>query len=197
MNIYLDMLDIPGSNLKGENPQPRFREINANMYCREDGTLKVEEHIGYGVGCNVRTLPYRMQDRYDRSENMIHVKTIVMENDYLKATFLPEYGGKLWSLYAKDEGRELIFVNPVFRFANLANRNAWISGGIEWNLGHMGHHMHTSSDLYCAKVISPDGEVFLRMYEYEAVHAQFYQMDFHLPVLDADGFVVGGIRRWR
>ncbi len=181
MNIYLDMLDIPGSNLKGENPQPRFREINANMYCREDGTLKVEEHIGYGVGCNVRTLPYRMQDRYDRSENMIHVKTIVMENDYLKATFLPEYGGKLWSLYAKDEGRELIFVNPVFRFANLANRNAWISGGIEWNLGHMGHHMHTSSDLYCAKVISPDGEVFLRMYEYEAVHAQFYQMDFHLP----------------
>ena len=47
MNIYLDMLDIPGSNLKGENPQPRFREINANMYCREDGTLKVEEHIGY------------------------------------------------------------------------------------------------------------------------------------------------------
>lgn len=181
MKLYSGIMELPGSKLKGENPQPRFRAKNANLYCTEDGTMKPDEHIGYGVGCNERTLPYRMQDRYDRSEEMISVKTIVLENDYLKAVFLPELGGRLWSLYSKEEERELVFTNPVLRFANLANRNAWVSGGIEWNLGHMGHHMFTASDLHCVKVTAPDGEVFLRMYEYEAVHAQVLQMDFHLP----------------
>ncbi len=181
MKIYQGTWEIPGSTLKGENPQPRFREKNANIYCTEDGTLRPEEHIGYGVACNERTLPYRMQDRYDRSEELLTLETIVMENEYLKAVFLPGYGGKLWSLYSKEEERELLFVNPVFRFANLANRNAWMSGGIEWNLGHMGHHMLTSTDVYCGKVTAPDGEEFLRIYDYEAGHAQVLQMDFHLP----------------
>ncbi len=181
MKIYTSTLEIPGSKLDGTNPQPQFRAKCANMHCTENGTLRTEEHIGYGVGCSERTLPYRMQDRYDRSENMLSLKTIVMENDCLKATFLPEYGGKLWSLYSKTEQRELLFVNPIFRFANLASRNAWISGGIEWNLGHTGHCAFTSDDLFCAKVTAPDGEEFLRMYEYEASHAQILQMDFHLP----------------
>ncbi len=181
MKLYKGTWEIQGSTLKGENPQPRFRAKMGNMHCTEDGTLRPEEHIGYGVACNERTLPYRMQDRYDRAEENITLETIVMENDHLRAVFLPGYGGKLWSLYSKDEERELLFVNPVFRFANLANRNAWMSGGIEWNLGHMGHHAFTSADVYCAKVIASDGEVFLRMYDYEAAHAQILQMDFHLP----------------
>ncbi len=181
MKIYQGTWNIPGALLDGENPQPRFRAKMANMHCTEDGTLRPEEHIGYGVACNERTLPYRMQDRYDRSEELLTLETIVMENDCLRAVFLPGYGGKLWSLYSKEEQRELLFVNPVFRFANLANRNAWMSGGIEWNLGHMGHHMLTSSDVFCAKVTAPDGEEFLRMYDYEATHAQVLQMDFHLP----------------
>ena len=181
MKIYESTLKVPGSILDGSNPQPQFRAKCANMHCVEDGTLRTEEHIGYGVGCSERTLPYRMQDRYDRSEDMLCLKTVVMENDLLKATFLPGYGGKLWSLYSKQEQRELLFVNPVFRFANLANRNAWISGGIEWNLGHTGHSAFTNDDLFCAKVTAPDGEEFLRMYEYEATHAQILQLDFHLP----------------
>lgn len=181
MKIYEGTWNIPGALLDGENPQPRFRAKMANMHCTEDGTLRPEEHIGFGVGCNERTLPYRMQDRYDRSEEMLTLETIVMENDYLRAVFLPGYGGKLWSLYSKEEERELLFVNPVFRFANLASRNAWMSGGIEWNLGHMGHHMLTSTDVFCAKVTAPDGEQFLRIYDYEAGHAQVLQMDFHLP----------------
>ena len=181
MTIYRDTLKIKGATLDGINPQPVFRDRKADMYCVEDGSLHPEDHLGFGIGCGARTLPYRMQDRYDRSEKDLELQTLVMENDFLKATFLPEYGGKLWSLYAKDEQRELLFVNPVFRFANLASRNAWMSGGIEWNLGHTGHNMFTSDHVFFAKVNAPDGEEFLRMYEYEAAHAQILQIDFHLP----------------
>ncbi|MEG2672891.1 MAG: DUF5107 domain-containing protein [Ruthenibacterium sp.] len=181
MKFYQDTLTLPGSLPQGVNPQPRFCAKEANQHCTEDGTLRSEERIGYGVACRERTLPYRMQDRYVRSDDAVCVKTIVLENEYLKATFLPSFGGKLWSLFSKDENRELLYVNPVMRPANLANRNAWTSGGIEWNLGHMGHSAFTCDDLHCAKVTAPNGETFLRMYEYEATHAQFLQMDFHLP----------------
>ncbi|MEG1568956.1 MAG: DUF5107 domain-containing protein, partial [Oscillospiraceae bacterium] len=125
MKLYLSELSINGSFLQGENPQPRFRAKEANMHCAEDGTLRSEEHIGYGVACKERTLPYRMQDRYKRGEETVCLKTIVMENEYLKAVFMPQLGGKLWSLYSKDENRELLYTNPVMRPANLANRNAW------------------------------------------------------------------------
>ncbi|MEG1874385.1 MAG: DUF5107 domain-containing protein [Angelakisella sp.] len=181
MKLYQDTLTLPGSLPQELNPQPRFCSKEANLHCTEDGTLRSEERIGYGVACRERTLPYRMQDRYVRSDDMVSVKTLVLENEYLKATFLPAFGGKLWSLFSKEENRELLYENPVLRPANLANRNAWTAGGIEWNLGHTGHSAFTCDNLHCAKVTAPNGEAFLRMYEYEATHAQILQMDFHLP----------------
>lgn len=181
MQLYQDTMTLPGSLLEGENPQPYFRAREQDLPCYEDGTLTPAEKAGFGAACGSRVLPYRMQDRYSRGESAVTLKTIVLENEFLRAVFLPGFGAKLWSLYSKAEGRELLFKNPVLRPANLANRNAWTSGGIEWNLGHNGHHAFTCADLYCAAVHSPDGETFLRVYEYEATHGQVLQIDFHLP----------------
>ena len=63
----------------------------------------------------------------------------ILENDILRATFLLGFGGRLWSLFHKPAGRELLTVNPTIQFANLALRNAWFSGGVEWNIGTIGH----------------------------------------------------------
>ena len=81
-----------------------------------------------------RILPYRMQDRYSRKRLPIKMKTIEMENKYLKAVFWPENGGRLYSLFDKVNNRDLLMTNPVYQPGNLAIRNAWLSGGIEWNL---------------------------------------------------------------
>lgn len=181
MKIYTDVLRIDGTQPKGENPQPRFRCKEHDMELFHDGSLREEDLPRYGAECRDRVLPYRLQDRYTRAEEPLEIPAIVMENQHLRATFLPGYGGKLWSLYSKDQRRELLFVNPVFRPANLAVRNAWVAGGIEWNLGHMGHSAFTCADMFCTRVAAPEGGEFLRMYEYEAAHAQLLQMDFHLP----------------
>ena len=62
--------------------------------------------IGYG---GLRSLfPYRMQDLYDRAEEPTVYVGIEFENRYLKALFLPALGGRLWSLYDKVAGRELL-----------------------------------------------------------------------------------------
>lgn len=181
MQLSASQLTLPGALPGPQDPQPFFRVPVQDLEVPQNGTFRPEDLEGYGVGCGARTLPYRMQDRYARSDEPVSLPALVLENEHLKATLLPTMGGRLWSLFDKDEDRELLFENPALRIANLAIRNAWFSGGVEWNLGHTGHHVFTCSPLYCCKVKEPGGGEFLRMYQYEAIQRQVYQLDFHLP----------------
>ncbi|MBQ2545771.1 MAG: DUF5107 domain-containing protein [Clostridia bacterium] len=112
-------------------------------------------------------LPYTMIDGYDRDPKPSSLRMAVLENEHLRAEFAVDLGGRLWSLYSKDEGRELLFRNHVFQPANLALRNAWFSGGVEWNVGIIGHHMHTCSPLFCAHYPNQAGGETLVLWEYE------------------------------
>lgn len=181
MKIYLSTISIEGTTLKGENPLPIFRDRKKDVPIESDGTLLKEhiEKIGYEIG--KRILPYKMQDRYDRKRELINLKTVVIENEKLRAVFLPEYGGRLYSLLDIETGRELLFKNQVFQPANLATRNAWFSGGIEWNISQFGHSLQTCEPLYFAKIKGDDDKYFLRMYEFERMKRIYYQIDFHLP----------------
>ena len=88
----------------------------------QNGTFLPRDEEGYGAACGARTLPYRMQDRYTRSSEPVSLPALVLENEHLKATLMPTLGGRLWSLFDKDESRELLFENPVLRVANLGIR---------------------------------------------------------------------------
>lgn len=179
MEIYLSSISIEGSILKGENPLPIFRDRQKDKLMQSDGTLNKEsmKNIGYEIG--MRILPYKLQDRYDRDRKIINLKTVVIKNDKLKATFLCEYGGRLYSLIDLETGKELLFKNPVFQLANLSTRNAWFSGGIEWNVSQFGHSLQTCEPLFFAIVHGE--EDFLRLYEFERTKRIYYQIDFRLP----------------
>lgn len=62
-----------------------------------------------------RIIPYKAQDNYDRELHEKEQITVVLENDYIKAIFLPQFGGKLYFLFDKVEQKELLFVNSVVR----------------------------------------------------------------------------------
>lgn len=126
-------------------------------------------------------LPHGLQDDYDRTRTERKFKAVVLENEVLRATFLTELGGRLWSLFHKPSGRELLYVNPVFQPANLAIRNAWFSGGVEWNIAVRGHTAYTCSPLFAARVQGDDDLPVLRMYEWDRVRLTPYQMDAFLP----------------
>ena len=179
MEIYLSTISIEGSILKGENPLPIFRDREKDKPIQTDGTLNKEsmENMGYEIG--MRILPYKLQDRYDRERKIVELKTVVIKNDKLKAVFLCEYGGRLYSLTDLETGKEILFKNPVFQLANLSTRNAWFSGGIEWNVSQFGHSLQTCEPLFFAIVHGE--EDFLRMYEFERTKRIYYQIDFRLP----------------
>lgn len=181
MSVQLSRISLPGSHLAGQNPLPIFRDPQHNKPVHHDGSFISTDLEGFGYEIGSRVLPYCLQDRYSRSQEIISLKTVVLENDFLRAEFLTEYGGRLYSLFDKENQKELLFKNPVFQPANLANRNAWFSGGIEWNIGQYGHSFLTCEPLYVARCEDENGESFVRLYEYERCKGVYFQIDFHLP----------------
>ncbi|CAH0119013.1 hypothetical protein PAE9249_01510 [Paenibacillus sp. CECT 9249] len=181
MKVTVSSLTLEGALPEGENPLPMFRNRRRHRQVGDNGTLtpELKRHLGEHAGETY--LPYRMQDRYTRERKPILLKTIVLENDRLVAVFLPEYGGRLYSLKDKRTNRDMLYTNPVFQPANLAIRNAWFSGGMEWNIGQLGHTFTTASPVYAAKLRGEDGNEFLRIYEYERCKNIFWHVDFHLP----------------
>ncbi|MBI5425835.1 MAG: DUF5107 domain-containing protein [Opitutae bacterium] len=172
---------LPAGRLGGENPLPVFRSLSENFPINVDPQLPDEERRYAGWKAQFRMLPHRLQDDYDRERQPRAFRSLVLQNKHLRATFLPELGGRLVSLVHLAEQRELLDRNPVFQPANLAIRNAWFSGGIEWNMGCFGHHHLTCSPVFAARVPAPQGYDILRFYEFDRTKAFPWQIDFHLP----------------
>lgn len=169
------------ASLGGENPQPVFRDRNPDAPVKARENLPAELARTLGKGSGRRILPYRLQDRYGRHRQPREFRAIVLENENLRATFLPELGGRLMSLLHKADQRELLFNNPVFQPANLALRDAWFAGGIEWNIGQYGHAFHTCSPVFAAAIPGLNGETGLRLYDYDRCKGLLWQIDFYLP----------------
>ena len=179
MSIRKDKLTVQGVMPDGADPLPRFRRMTGfGVYkTGEDFPQSIAEDLG---SCTL-TMPYRIQNRYDRNRKTLTLDTIVIENAYLRAEFLPCLGGKMRSLYDKERNRELLFANPVIQPCNLAIRDAWTSGGIEWCFGSLGHTYFSCDDVWAAILKEDDGEEFLRIYEFERAKECIWQADFHLP----------------
>lgn len=151
-----------------------------NLQNRTSSDLDEDDGLFIGYGKLKNAFPYRQKNAYSRELADREVETAVLENDFLKATFLPEFGGRLWSLIDKETGKNLLYTNDVIRPSNLSVRNAWFSGGVEWNIGVIGHTPTTTEPLFTAKLQTPDGDPVLRMYEYERIRGVTWQMDFWL-----------------
>jgi len=181
MKAYISSISLPGSPVINENPLPYFRDRDYDRKVNGDGSLLPEYLKNAGKNLAFRVLPYKMQDNYYRKRDICSVKTAVLENDIIIATFLPDFGGKLYSLYNKRDKRELLFKNPVIQPANIALRNAWLSGGIEWNIGRTGHTYHTCAPVFFQKCTDINGEIFLRMFEYDRCEGLCFSIEFRLP----------------
>src|SRR5207247_1719655 len=98
-------LEIPAVDRGPENPLPAFRvaDPNGRVPWAESVPPADRERLGWETG--FRTLPYPMQDGYSRALRQQSIPTLVLENEHLRATVLPGWGGRLWSLVHKDSGR--------------------------------------------------------------------------------------------
>ena len=156
---------------------PAIRELIKSEISAE---LDEDDGLFIGYGMMSDGLPYTLQDDYDYPEEELTFKAAILENRYLKAVFLPELGGRLWSIYDKENKRDLILENTRFIPCNLAIRNAWFAGGVEFNCGRRGHDEQTVSPRYAAVVETEEFPV-LRIYEYQRDRGTPFQYDCFLP----------------
>ena len=103
------------------------------------------EEIYEGYGTLPSAYPYRQYNTYNRKLKQTDINTAVLENDYIKAVFLPELGGRLWSLTDKTTGKNLFPMSPssllpvlqipVSLFFGCTNTNVFVKQNIKWTSG--------------------------------------------------------------
>ena len=93
-------------------------------------------------GARATFYPYPVQDRLTEIKEDQAYRALVLENDCLQITVLPELGGRLFSAVDKSNGYDFFYRQSVIKPALIGMLGAWISGGVEWNVPH--HHRATS-----------------------------------------------------
>jgi tetratricopeptide (TPR) repeat protein len=144
-------IELPTYLLGEEDPNPPFPLVNPH-----------------------RIYPYTMLDDLTDQREVKKYKTLNLENEYLKATVLPEMGGRLYSLYDKATRREVFYRNNVVKYGLVALRGAWISGGIEWNFPD-GHSTVTVSPVASAVRKNTDGSATILIGDIDRVSGMHWE----------------------
>lgn len=111
------------------------------------------------TGKGSKVYPYFTFDGYTSTPQKQIWKVIKLENQYIEVYILPEIGGKIWGAIEKSTGKEFIYNNDVVKFRNISMRGPWTSGGIEFNLGLIGHSPATASPVDYLTRENADGSV--------------------------------------
>jgi tetratricopeptide (TPR) repeat protein len=67
---------------------------------------------------------------------------LVLENEFVRYSVLPEIGGRIFEAVDKTNGYDFFYRQRVIKPALIGLLGAWISGGVEWNMPH--HHRATA-----------------------------------------------------
>ncbi len=176
--VKLEYMEIMAADMGKPNPLPDIKNvqyIHAGFEVTKNVSEKERKYLGKGMIDTV--LPYMIQDGYTRDKKLQKIKTVGLENEYLKAIFLPEYGGRLWSLFDKENNREILYRNSVIQPCNFAILNAWLSGGVEFNVGIKGHTPLTCSSMFTEKI----DEDTVKFFEFERIRKVNYCITAYLP----------------
>jgi len=115
--------------------------------------------------------PYPMMDNLSRESRVQAWRTVVLENEYLRVTFLPELGGRIYEVWDKPANKPVFYVNHVVKPGLIGQCGAWISGGIEFNTGPQGHTVSAVLPVHVAILPeAPDGSRSVAVGEVERIY---------------------------
>lgn len=93
-------------------------------------------------------------------------RMVSLENEFLRVEIAPELGGRIYSLFDKRIGKEILFSNPVVKPVRILPVWSFISGGIEFNFP-IAHSPTSTSTVGCSTGQTGDYG-FIRVGEREA-----------------------------
>lgn len=84
-------------------------------------------------GSSGKVYPYPVTEHVDSEAHDKDYQAVIMENDYIQVTFLPELGGRIQRMLDKTNNYDFVYYNHVIKPALVGLSGSWISGGIEFN----------------------------------------------------------------
>ncbi|MFH1377636.1 MAG: DUF5107 domain-containing protein [Planctomycetota bacterium] len=100
--------------------------------------------------------PATLDDILGGPKMTVDYDAIILENEHIRLTILPELGGKIWSVFNKNAGLDAVYVPDVIKPNLIALPGGWIAGGMEFNFPR-GHHLNTMHSVPCAITVNrPD-----------------------------------------
>ncbi|MGH3479159.1 MAG: DUF5107 domain-containing protein [Nocardioidaceae bacterium] len=180
VRLSFETLRLPVADVGELNPLPQLDGLLDPPFELDTAGLPddIREGIAYGHVDNL--MPYLHQDDYGRDRRPGDLRLVVLENDQLRVAVVPELGGRVWSLVHKATVRDLLYRNQVLQPANFGLRNAWFSGGLEWNIGTRGHSPTSCAPMHTAIVEGADDAPVLRMWQWERLRDVAFQVDLWL-----------------
>ena len=99
------------------------------------------------------------------------------ENDHLKVTITPQFAGKVYGIFDKKRGKDLLYQNRAHQPANIGALKAWAAGGAEWNYspGIIGHSAFSETQVYMSRLDTARGPV-IRVHEFDRYNGTVWQV---------------------
>jgi len=119
--------------------------------------------------------PYPFLDNLSNTKTSKSWKAVYLENEYLRVSVLPELGGHIYEIFDKTTKRDVLYSNPVMKYAMVALRGAWVSGGIEWNFPD-GHTLTTVSSIDYVIRTELDGSAAVAVGDTERVQGMQWEV---------------------
>lgn len=93
-------------------------------------------------GSSGKVYPYPVTESIQDTKKDKEWKAVILENQYIKVTVLPQLGGRILRAYDKTNDYDFVYYNHVIKPALVGLTGPWISGGIEFNWPQ--HHRPTT-----------------------------------------------------
>jgi tetratricopeptide (TPR) repeat protein len=126
-----------------------------------------------------RIYPYTLLDDLGEEARPVRYRALVIENEYLRVTVLPELGGRIYSAVDKPTGEEIFYRNNVVKPGLIALRGAWASGGVEFNFPR-GHSVTTVSPVDARAIEDEDGSATIWVGTIEQIYRMSWAVGIRL-----------------
>ncbi|MCK5793814.1 MAG: DUF5107 domain-containing protein, partial [Anaerolineales bacterium] len=134
----------------------------------------------FGSNSETRHLyPYPLHNYHLRDRRIMEIDLVVMENEYLRVSFSPDFGGRLWSALDKRSGEEMFFHNNSCKAYLSGCGGGYMGAGMELNYPEA----HSITNVMPRKVTAhenKDGSVTVVVSEWERVYRTQWQVSFTL-----------------
>lgn len=100
--------------------------------------------------------PYTMRTNLTGVKAEHTWRAIFLENEYLKCTVLPDFGGRIYTCVDKISGQPIFYANTSIKLAQVGYRGAWAEFGVEFNFP-ISHNWASASPVDFAYTSHKDG----------------------------------------